>query len=199
MIVPKATHTVKGPRRASREAVRRAVRILQQTQIWVGIPDGVPTPTDAKVTEAQLLFIQEHGVRRKAMRDAMAADLAGHTYEQAYNLYIQEHGSPLWQIPPRPVLRPALAKARPRLMRIYARAVQEAWSGVDPTRTLQVLAYEAASSVRDFFNDPANGLVPNAPETIRRKGSDRPLVDTGAMRDSIVGQLRMQSRVRWST
>ena len=31
--------------------------------------------------------------------------------------------------------------------------------------------------------------VPNAPATIRRKGSDRPLVDTGLMRDSVNYQI----------
>lgn len=191
MVVATVKRTTRSrPGAPSREKIRRCVGILQTTQIWVGIPDGVPREDSPSITQAQLLFIQEHGVRRKAMREEMARDMAGHSYEHAYTLYVTEHGSPLWAIPPRPVLEPALAKDRPLLMALYGEAARKAWRGIDPTDALALVAEEAAAAVHDFISDPHNGLIPNAPETVKRKGSDRPLIDKGSMLRAIVGQLR---------
>ena len=55
------------------------------------------------------------------------------------------------------------------------------------------LAYCAANSVLEnpvWFENPQNGWPPNSPRTIRRKGSDQPLVDTGEMRKAITYVVR---------
>ncbi len=195
MIRATASHTVH--RRASREAVRRCVRILMTTSIFVGVPEG-SAPRDGaepqELTNAQLLFIQEHGVRRSAMRDAMQGDLdSGADYHAAYELYIHEHGSPLWQIPPRPVLAPAIAAAKGRLMPLYEQAVRDAWAGIDPTEALKEVGSAAAAECQAWFDDPRNEWPPNAPSTIREKGSSMPLIDTGQMRRAITYALRRSS------
>jgi hypothetical protein len=51
-------------------------------------------------------------------------------------------------------------------------------------------ALQGQNVCRAWFTDGRNGWAPNKPATIARKGSDRPLIDTGALRASIVGIVR---------
>ena len=48
-----------------------------------------------------------------------------------------------------------------------------------------------ADLVKEAIAD--GGWEPNAPETIRRKGSDKPLIDTDAMRQAATWQVRDRS------
>jgi hypothetical protein len=43
----------------------------------------------------------------------------------------------------------------------------------------------AENAARNWFVNPKNGWAPNAPSTIRRKGSDKPGIDTGEMRKAL--------------
>lgn len=52
-------------------------------------------------------------------------------------------------------------------------------------RRLNQAGNAGVSAVRKWFSDPRNGWEPLSPSTIRAKGSDAPLIDTGAMRQSI--------------
>jgi len=49
---------------------------------------------------------------------------------------------------------------------------------------------DAASRVRMWFVNPKNLWAPNSPRTVKRKGSDRPLIDTGQLRKSITYVIR---------
>jgi hypothetical protein len=51
-------------------------------------------------------------------------------------------------------------------------------------------AIAGQNAARKWFTDGRNGWAPNAPRTIKAKGSDRPLISTGALRASIVGVIR---------
>jgi hypothetical protein len=51
-------------------------------------------------------------------------------------------------------------------------------------------AMAGQNAARKWFTDPANHWAPNTPGTIARKGSDRPLIDTGALRQSIIGIIK---------
>lgn len=52
-------------------------------------------------------------------------------------------------------------------------------------RAVGLVAAEMASDVRKYIVDGAGVPPPNAPATIARKGSSRPLVDTAQMKNSI--------------
>lgn len=56
--------------------------------------------------------------------------------------------------------------------------------GVDPLVAGQLCALKIEAAMKTFINDKVN-LEPNTDETIKRKGSDVPLVDTGVLRSSI--------------
>ena len=38
---------------------------------------------------------------------------------------------------------------------------------------------------RDWFTNPANNWAANSEDTVKKKGSDRPLIDTSELRKSI--------------
>lgn len=195
MIHAQAKHTVKQARQAPPGLVLRMVKILNSTDIFIGIPQAENREhgkaAEKGITNAELLFVQEHGVRRSSMRAEMEESIAsGRSYRVAHDLYIHEHGSPLWQIPPRPVLQPAMAAAHDRLAKLYRLAVEDAWSGRDPRPALERVGAAAAYAVQKWFRDPRNNWAPDAPSTVEKKGSDRPLIDTGELRRSITYELR---------
>lgn len=172
-----------------RDAFKRSLESLTRKEVYVGIPaEASSRPGDGSINNAELLYIHTHGVRRKAMRDEMDAMMnMGMKYSQAHTLYIREHGSPMMSISPRPVLQPAIEDRKPEISMVLADAGRAALLN-------DVAVYEAnlnkagmvaASAAQGWFENPQNDWPPNSPRTIRRKGSDQPLVDTGEMRKAI--------------
>lgn len=172
-----------------RDAFKRSLESLTRKEVYVGIPaEASSRPGDGSINNAELLYIHTHGVRRKAMRDEMDAMMnMGMKYSQAHTLYIREHGSPMMSIPPRPVLQPAIEDRKPEISMVLADAGRAALLN-------DVAVYEAnlnkagmvaASAAQGWFENQQNDWPPNSPRTIRRKGSDQPLVDTGEMRKAI--------------
>lgn len=177
-----------------RDAFKRSLESLTRKEVYVGIPaEASSRPGDGSINNAELLYIHTHGVRRKAMRDEMDAMMnMGMKYSQAHTLYTREHGSPMMSIPPRPVLQPAIEDRKPEISMVLADAGRAALLN-------DVAVYEAnlnkagmvaASAAQGWFENPQNDWPPNSPRTIRRKGSDQPLVDTGEMRKAITYVVR---------
>jgi hypothetical protein len=169
-------------------AFKDLMKIIRKTKVLVGITEETSTREHSgSINNAELLFIHSNGVRAPSMRTDMQPDLdAGKKYSKAYALYIQSHGSPLWQSPPRPVLEPSIEANKEKISAKLKTAYKAVLSGGSDYRD----KYEAAglfaqNKARDWFVDSRNGWAPNAPRTIERKGSDRPLIDTGEMRKSI--------------
>jgi hypothetical protein len=163
-------------------------RILEQltkAKVYVGVPEGAERSDE--ITNAELLYIQTHGVRAKSMREEMNPRIESGemAYSQAYELYIQSHGSPLWYIPPRPVVEPAIEKNMPKLAKQMQKAAVAALDGNDIAPELHRAGMMGQNYVRGYFTDPANGWPANAPATVEAKGSDRPLIDTGELRKAI--------------
>jgi len=102
--------------------------------------------------------------------------------------YIHTHGSPARGFPARPIIEPALDKEKEYLASMLQKAVNKALDGslAGAKMEYEKTGMEAASIVKDWFTNPANGWAPLHPKTIKRKGGkERPLIDEGALRDSI--------------
>lgn len=107
-------------------------------------------------------------------------------------LFIQTYGSPVNNIPPRPVIEPAIENNRDRISKMMHEALKIAMSGDSQGAVdqLKKVGMFAQNKCRAWFLDERNGWPPNAPSVIRRKikkGSTdpKPLIDTGEMRKSI--------------
>ena len=96
-------------------------------------------------------------------------------------LRIQEHGSPINNIPPRKVITPAMnqPETRTAMAQAMANAVQEAWDGKDPSPFLKKAGKTGADGIRAYID--SHIPPPNSPATVARKGFDLPLYDTGTL------------------
>jgi len=182
---------------AAKQVLSR-LKDLASHQIGVGVPrasnrDG----RDTTIGNADLVYIHTHGVRQAIVRHAMDADMKkGKSYSAALQMYIQSHGSVAFRVPPRPLIEPALQKREDEIAELLVRASKAAVKGEDYMARLKAVGLQAQNIVKEYFEDPSNGWAPNARSTIegwmspwgvfyKGKGSDKPLIDTGALRQSI--------------
>jgi hypothetical protein len=175
-------------------AVLEALRELQKWDVLVGVPEEKSSRAEDKINSAELLYIHTHGIRRKAMRQEMRASMnAGATYSEAFALYLQSHGSPLWHSPPRPVLEPAIDANKEQIAEQLKKAALAALDGDkrEVSVRLRAAGVMGQNIARGWFRDDRNNWPPNSPRTVKLKnGKDRPLVNTGALYKSIVYVLR---------
>lgn len=105
----------------------------------------------------------------------------------AQKLYYNSMGSPLKKIPSRKVLEPAIED---KLDEIGFELNKGVVMGLVAGEEEMDKAYNRAGLMAqqacvNWFDNPKNNWAPNAPYTIKQKGSDSPLIDTGEMRKSI--------------
>lgn len=127
-------------------------------------------------------------------------------------MYIHTHGSPVRNIPPRPVIEPAIEAQGNKgpIADELAKAAKEVLNGnpSEAVRHLEKAGMTGMNSARAWFEDPRNNWAPNTRATALHKlrklkgrarkealaklaggsvpeGVSRPLVDTGELRKSI--------------
>lgn len=109
-------------------------------------------------------------------------------------LFIHTNGSPVNNIPPRPVIEPAIKDDRERLSSMMKKASRYAFDGnkQEAINQLKKVGMRGQNISRGWFVNPKNGWPPNSPMTIARKKEGkpkgyepRPLIDTGELRKSI--------------
>lgn len=169
------------------------VEALTKKRVLVGIPQAAASRGGDGVNNAELLYVHTHGVRAPLMREKMQANLdAGMLYSAAHSLFVHTFGSPAWAIPPRPVLEPAIKDSREAIGKKIAGAYRAAMRGdaVGAERGLELAGTVAANAARAWFENPKNKWPPNSEQMVKRKGSNRPLIDTGEMRKAITYVIR---------
>jgi hypothetical protein len=110
--------------------------------------------------------------------------------------YIHEHGSPAANIPARPFLGPGVERAVPQLSSLLTAGARRALAG-DPgaaNQALQRVGVVAVGEVQSYMS--SGDFAPLQPETIRRKGSSRPLIDTGQLRQAVTYSVRPRKATR---
>ena len=107
-------------------------------------------------------------------------------------LFIHTNGSPIRNIPPRPVIEPAIRNDKDRLSRMMKQAAQLFLKGdkQGAINQLRKVGMRGQNVSRAWFLNPENGWPPNSPAVQAakmRKGANipRPLIDTGELRKSI--------------
>lgn len=168
------------------EEIIKSLKDLASKTVCVGIPEEENVQRDDGITNAQLLHVHTHGVRDKEMRKAMQKDLdKGTPYSKAHDMYINEYGSPLHQVPPRPVLLPSLEYNKEDIAELMRDAVLGVLDGKDANQELSKVGMQGQNIARDWFTNPNNDWTPNAPSTVDAKGSENPLINSGQLRKSI--------------
>lgn len=167
-----------------------AKRILGVTRLSAYV--GVPAST-AGERSAQLLEMAaapgKAGKKVARLRKAAEQDV-----NNAELLFVFSKGSPARGQKARPVLEPAMAAEgnRESINRELSEAARADIKGDHEAavKRMKRAALAGQNAARRWFTDPRNHWAPNAPSTIARKGSDRPGIDTGAMRAAIIGLVK---------
>lgn len=174
--------------------LQKELMALSQKDVLVGIPEEKATREKSDdINNAELLYIHTHGVRKQEMRNEMQKSIdGGMKYSAAHSLYVQTHGSPIMAVPARPVIEPAIEENKELIVATLSEAIK---AGIDGKHSLAKTEFnkageDAAMYAHDWFENPKNGWPDNSESTIKRKGSDLPLVDTNQMRKAITYKVR---------
>lgn len=141
--------------------ISRSLDALQRQDVLVGIPQEESSRPQEEPNNAELAFL--HSV-----------------------------GSPAQNIPARPFLQPAINANIDKIAKIQALALKAALDGNKTAVGINIekVGMLTQNVIKAWFVDPRNGWPPNSPVTIARKGSDKPLIDTGQLRNAIHYVLR---------
>jgi hypothetical protein len=179
--------TAKVTSRGDPNILKKIMADIGNLEVYVGIPEEEAS-REGEINNAELAYIHTHGIRAGSMRAEMQPNLDnGMAYSKAYEMYIQSNGSPLWHSPPRPIIEPAIEKNKDSIADKLKPALKAGLDGDEQGARdgLEKAGMFASGKVKDYFTDPDNGWAENSPATVKTKGSDRPLVDTGALRQAI--------------
>jgi len=140
------------------EQIKKDMEKLMRMDVLVGIPQDTTIRKEGKINNAQLL-------------------------------YIHTHGSELRGIPSRPVIEPAInatgnKEAIAEELKIAAKFTLNG-QYTEAIQQLNKTGILGQDISRLWFRDPRNGWAPNSQITIRKKKSDRPLIDTSDLIKSI--------------
>jgi hypothetical protein len=99
---------------------------------------------------------------------------------------IHEFGAPSAGVPERSFIRSSFEKHRPEYIAALRKLVAEVYGlKMSIPKALGIIGLRMATDMKRGITSGAGIPPPNAPATIARKGSDRPLVDTGRLMNSI--------------
>jgi hypothetical protein len=193
--------TVTVIRKSNNKKLQEGLKRLGKQAVYVGIP-----ATDAAGRKRQLAEMAKDILeaakgnksgkpgRVRAAKINRIGKSIGSSVNNAQLMYIHSKGSPVNHIPARPVIEPAIqaSPAKEAISFQLSKAVQASLEG-NPQQVLSRLAkagMAGASASKAWFTDSRNNWPPNAASTIKAKGSDRPLIDTGALRGAITYVVR---------
>lgn len=99
---------------------------------------------------------------------------------------IHEFGSPAAGIPERSFLRRTFYEKRDEVQKIFKQVIDAMLNKKLPfVKAANIIGLWAATQVKNRITQGEHIPPPLQPATVKRKGSDRPLVDTGALVGSI--------------
>lgn len=102
---------------------------------------------------------------------------------------IHEMGVPERGIPERSFLRKTMAEKRQTYQELAGKVMRRVLAGeMTVKQGLDLIGMAAEGDVRETID--TGEFAPLAPETIRRKGSGKPLIDKGQLRYSIASEVR---------
>jgi len=129
--------------------------------------------------------LKHMGVKAGIVEGAGEVDGVSIAEYAAYNEYGVPGRKKKWRIPPRPFIRGWIENHGEDIKRTIDKLFKQVSEG-------KMSAVTAMGRLGQFAQDGIKRYIiisgafePNAEETVRRKGSSRPLIDTGTMRNSV--------------
>ena len=183
----------------------QALQYLRDHEVFVGVPEkNLNRGDEGTISNAQLLYIHTHGIRRAHVRRRMDEFMeAGAKYSKAFEMYLQENGDPIWHAVPRPVLDPAIRSVKFQILEQMGKATAAALDGdvAETRKRMRMAGTVARNAARGWMQHPP--LTENRPATqeikkAKVKGKKKivnpqPLVDTGSLRKAIIYVVRKRT------
>lgn len=141
--------------------LKKNLQALSRYFVKIGVPSTAAAPTDDK----------------GAPMGISMAQLA----------YIHEQGSPSNNMPARPFNRLTKNRCKGQFRKLLRRSYLKILRGASPTRELKIIGVAYEGEMKNTFT--ISVFVPLKPATVRSKGSSRPLIDSGALRGSIISKV----------
>jgi hypothetical protein len=168
------------------DGIMRGIDALNGADALVGIPEGDDRKAGL-LERASMLKLTKSGKVTKLAQKLI--DAAKSPISNAELLFLFTNGSPLRGTPGRVVIEAAI-EAEPTKDLIAKEMAAAAAAALDGDEKgmmdhLDRAGTIAESASKRWFTDPRNGWEPNAPSTIRAKGSETPGISTGQMRRAI--------------
>lgn len=177
-------------------SIADSLRKLANQMVLVGIPEEKSIRKEPGLTNAQLAFMHERGFRtlKWDVYDAFMKKRGG-VFKSKKQMdailgYLYANGDPYFDVPARPFLEPAIEANLEMLKGWQEKAIKAAFEGRDTQVPLNQIGIKASQAVKNWFTDPRNEWPPNSKFTIALKGSSKPLIDTGQLRNSITYVIR---------
>ena len=174
------------------EEIKKRLEEIAKTRILVGIPEDSESAEQRKKEENEAYqkhtdkFIREHNITdEKKIKKLKNRNINNLT--NAQKLFINSRGSPATGMPARPVLEPAIQDKFDKISeKIREGAIKGLEGDMEGFREdYEMAGLMAQTASINWFDNPKNNWAPNAERTIKAKGSDSPLIDTGEMRKAI--------------
>lgn len=124
--------------------IMKAHKFIKETGVYIGIPQSESARENAE---------NEKGVTNAEL------------------LFIHTNGSPVNNIPPRPVIEPALSDDKERIASMMGTALKYSLEGnkEKALKQLKKTGMRGQNVSRGWFVNPKNGWPPNSPSVIARK------------------------------
>lgn len=158
--------------------------------VLVGVPAGAMEDGRHARTEAAAKKLHNRRVKRAAKSGKVAraefifAEAKTEAIPLAMIAAVHEFGSPEHNIPERSFLRGGIRRGTPKFHAVNVDSLKRVVNGeMTVDQAVNKLGVVAVGEVKREFT--VGKFVPLKPATIKRKGSSRPLVDTGQLRQSI--------------
>jgi hypothetical protein len=143
------------------KAVEQLLKDLSKLAVYVGIPEENTGRTESEVSNVELA-------------------------------YIHSNGSPLQGIPARPFIEPSIEEeaTKEAIAKELSQASKSALDGNEDQAVthLNRAGMIGSNAAKNWIG--SEHLTPLKPATIARKGSDKPLIDTGQLRNAITYVVR---------
>lgn len=124
----------------------------------------------------------------ETLAETIATGNEGEAIPLAMIAAVHEFGSPEHNIPERSFLRAGIRRGIPKFHQLNADSLRKVVRGeMTVEGSLEKLGVVATGEVKREF--VVGKFVPLKPATIRRKGSSRPLIDSGQLRQAVTYQL----------
>lgn len=93
-------------------------------------------------------------------------------------------------IPSRPFMRDTMRNNREEINSFLASSMKRMMNGSEPEKVMNQVGSKVKGMMQKEIRD--GEFEPNKPSTIAKKGSDKPLIDTGRMRQSVIYIVRQK-------